>query len=261
MPKCHHVHKHPCDHTISCSYSRTDGASSYCATAANYRRATNRGTTHSSKRSIGRDGGFKTKVRNLVDAIPAGGRVIAHLSRIVDWKTHPDKIKYMFEHLPARVELLNMSGGETMVWGEGEVDALIKYLQRSRVYYINAGETEFQSGLLRERLYPALVDTYVGFVFFDENKVPKHDLDGYFRYTKAGNVLITNRGKTPEWYYANHYYSSSSTSSIQVHNRPLANPLFRISPWYDAKEHDTDFTKVMGKAFLEATTAPRSTSR
>ena len=130
--------------------------------------------------------GFKTKVRNLVDAIPAGGRVIAHLSRIVDWKTHPDKIKYMFEHLPARVELLNMSGGETMVWGEGEVDALIKYLQRSRVYYINAGKQNFNRGCFENACTPRWWTRTLALCFSTRTKFPSTTSTATFATPKPG---------------------------------------------------------------------------
>ena len=183
---------------------------------------------------------FKTKVNELIDNIAPQGRVVADLTSLPNWKTDPDRIKYVFDRLPERVELLNGSGGETMTWGPGEVDALIAYLRRSHVYYINLGETQFERNVLSDRLYPALVDTYVGFVFFSDTMVSKDELDGYFRKTEPNNILVQNRRKTPAWYDANIF---------DITNDVLQNPLFRISPWYDAKAHDDAFTKLMGKAF------------
>lgn len=200
-----------------------------------------RGTRRRSHRStVPRE--FKTKVKELIANIPKQGRVVADLTSLPNWKTDPGRIKYVFDQLPARVELLNGSGGETMTWGSDEVDALIVYLRDSHVYYINLGETQFKRNVLSNQLYPALVDTYVGFVFFSDTMVNTDELNGFFRKTGPNNVLAQNRQKTPEWYDANIF-------DITNASRVLQNPLFRISPWYDAKAHDDAFTKLMGKAF------------
>ena len=203
-----------------------------------------------SPRRIGRSAvseEFQRKVRAFVDNLPPDGRVMANLSSLGDWKLNSANIKFLFEALPDRVELLNMSGGKTKVWGKADVDALIAFLKRSRVYYIDAGETEFEpvskdteQTLLSSRLYPALKDTYVGFVFFDDTKIPKDDLNKYFRNTNLmkDNILVKNRGKNPEWYHAN-----------WRNNQRWDNPLFRIAPWFDVKEHDSNFTEMMSKAF------------